>query len=151
LKAGTEGNPNYRFGWGVMNVEGAVNIITNDNGSSLVKELKLLDGQSYLRSIEGSEVEDLIATIAWRDLPGSLSHGTDDRTTVLINDLHLRLVEVYVNTYFPYVLNPEEPKASATTGDNFRDNIEIIEISHPIGEYNLSIPHKGSLEDGEQN
>src|SRR5699024_8668287 len=103
------------------------------------------------RSIEASEVEDLIATIAWTDLPGSLSHGTDDRTPVLVNYLDLRLFEVDGNTYFPYVLNPEEPKASATTGDNFRDNIEKIEISNPIGEYNLSISHKGSLEDGEQN
>src|SRR5699024_1134029 len=135
----------------VKNDESAVNIITNYNESSLVKEMKLLYSQSYLRSIEASEVEDLIATIAWTDLPGSLSRGTDDRTPVLVNDLDLRLFEIGGDTYFPYVLNPEEPKASATTGDNFRDNIEKIEISNPIGEYNLSISHKGSLEDGEQN
>lgn len=151
LKAGAEGNPNYRFGWGVMNVEGAVDVITNDKESSLVKEMQLIDGQGYLRSIEVSEMEDLIATLAWTDLPGSLSKDTDDRTPVLVNDLDMRLFEIGGDTYFPYVLDPEEPKASATTGDNFRDNIEKIEIANPVGMYNLAISHKGSLAEGKQN
>ncbi|HLS12551.1 MAG TPA: S8 family serine peptidase [Flavobacteriaceae bacterium] len=150
LKAGSEGSPNYRFGWGVMNVEGATNIITNDGDSTLLKEMKLIDGQNYLRSLEASEVEDLIATIAWTDLPGETSQGTDDRTPVLVNDLDIRLIEIEGDTYYPYVLDPNNPSASATTGDNFRDNIEKIEVSNPEGEYNLSISHKGILEEGEQ-
>src|SRR5699024_3808955 len=150
LKAGPEGSPNYRFGWGVMNVEGAANIITNDGDSTLIKEMKLLDGQNYLRSITASEVEDLIATIAWTDLPGDLSSGTDDRTPVLVNDIDIRLSEMDGDTYYPYVLDPANPQLPATTGDNFRDNIEKIEISNPLGEYNLSISHKGILEEDEQ-
>src|SRR5699024_7485010 len=48
------------------------------------------------------------------------------------------------------VLDPANPQLPATTGDNFRDNIEKIEISNPLGEYNLSISHKGILEEDEQ-
>src|SRR5690625_2339653 len=112
--------------------------------------MKLIYGQNYLRSLEASEVEDLIATIAWTDLPGDLSSGTDDRTPVLVNDLDIRLIEMDGDTYYPYVLDPANPQLPATTGDNFRDNIEKIEISNPLGEYNLSISHKGILEEDEQ-
>lgn len=150
LKAGAEGNPNYRFGWGVMNVEKAVDVITNDGDSSLVKEMKLLDGQEYLISVKASEVEDLIATIGWTDLPGELGGGVNNRTPRLVNDLDLRLSKVDGDTYYPFMLDPVNPEAPATTGDNIRDNIEKIEIINPQGEYSLSISHKGALEEEEQ-
>lgn len=150
-KAGTEGNPNYRFGWGVMNVERAVDIITNDGESTLLKEMKLSNGQGYLVSVYASEVEDLVGTIVWTELPGTLSTGTDDRKPVLVNDLDLRISEVSGNTYYPYILDPENPEISATTGDNFRDNVEKIEIPNAEGEYNISISHKGFIEGEEQN
>lgn len=149
-KAGNEGNPNYRYGWGVMNVKGAVDIITRDGDSTLLKEMKLESGQGYLTSIKASEVEDLIATIAWTDLPGKARSGEDDRTPVLINDLDLRLSEVSGDMYFPFVLDPDSPMTSATTGDNNKDNIEKIEIVGAEGEYNLSISHKGILNSMEE-
>src|SRR5690625_7522755 len=71
-------------------------------------------------------------------------------TPVLVNNLDIPLIEIAGDTYYPYVLDPNNPSASATTGDNFRDNIEKIEVSNPEGEYNLSISHKEILEEDEQ-
>src|SRR5699024_5894036 len=55
-KAGAEGNPNYRDGWGIMNVAGAVDVITNNGDSTLIKETKLTQGENYSRIIKASEV-----------------------------------------------------------------------------------------------
>lgn len=145
-KAGGEGNPNYRYGWGVMNVEEAVAVITNHKESSLVREIYLEEGQSYLTTVKASELDDLIATIAWIDLPGKLSSGHNDRTPVLVNDLDIRLRKVGGDTYFPYILNPDFPTFYPATGDNFRDNIEKIEIVDPEGEYIVAITHKRTLD-----
>lgn len=145
-KAGTEGNPNYRYGWGVMNVEEAASVISNHKESSLVREMTLEQGQEYLITVNASELEDLIATIAWIDLPGRLSSGLNDRTPVLVNDLDIRVEKIDGDTYFPYTLNPDYPTFYPATGDNIRDNIEKIEIVDAEGEYNVTISHKGDLD-----
>lgn len=150
-KAGAEGNPNYRYGWGIMNVAGAVDVITNNGDSTLIKETKLTQGENYSRIIKASEVKDLIATIAWTDLPGTPTSSNDDRTPVLVNDLDIRLTSlVNDEIYYPFILDPEQPEESATTGDNFRDNIEKIELINPEGDYILSVTHKKELEEEEQ-
>lgn len=146
-KAGIEGNPNYRYGWGVMNVEEAVSVISNHRDSSMVREITLEEGYEYLITVNASELEDLIATIAWVDLPGKVSVGTDNRTPVLVNDLDIRLFNIGGELYYPYVINPDSPNPYASTGDNFRDNIEKIEVANPEGEFNVSISHKGNLEE----
>lgn len=145
-KAGTEGNPNYRYGWGVMDVEEAASVISNHRDSSLVREMLLKQNEDYLMTVSASGIEDLIATIAWTDLPGSISNREDDRTPVLVNDLDLRVSEFGGDIYHPYILNPDYPTHYASTGDNNVDNIEKIEIADANGEYNVSISHKGTLE-----
>lgn len=150
-KAGAEGNPNYRFGWGVMNVAEAVDVISENGESTLVLETELEQGQNYLRTITASEVEDIVATIAWTDLPGAISSRIDNRTPVLVNDLDIRIVELESGTtYYPYILNPDFPTFYTSTGDNFRDNIEKIEVVDTEGMYNVMISHKNNLEEGIQ-
>lgn len=145
-KAGTEGNPNYRYGWGVMDVEEAASVISNHGDSSLVREMVLEQNGEYLMAVNAAGLEDLIATIAWTDLPGKISNKEDDRTPILVNDLDLRVSEVDGEIYYPYVLNPDFPTFYAATGDNKVDNIEKIEIADASGEYNVAISHKGTLE-----
>lgn len=149
-KAGTEGSPNYRFGWGVLNVEKAAEVISNHGESSLVRELVLEENQEYLITVNASELEDLTATIAWTDLPGVVSNATDDRKPILVNDLDIRIIEVDGEKYYPYTLNAEHPTFYTTTGDNKVDNIEKIEVPDPEGEYIIQVSHKGSLEGGDQ-
>ena len=60
----------------------------------------------------------------------------------------MRLVDLATNTVqaSPYVLDPTNPANAATTGDNFRDNIEKIAFASPTtGWYAIRINHKGTL------
>src|SRR5690606_4310452 len=70
----------------------------------------------------------------------------------LVNDLDIRLTRNSDNTVFmPYVLNPANPANAATTGDNIRDNVEMIFIAAPTaGNYTLTISNKGTLFGGSQ-
>src|SRR6478735_4087565 len=50
----------------------------------------------------------------------------------------------------PYILNPANPGAVATTGDNVRDNVEQIYVSSPAaGKYTLTVSNKGNLVGGQ--
>ncbi len=70
---------------------------------------------------------------------------------VLINDLDLRLIGPSGTTNFPWVLNPASPSSAATTGDNFRDNVEQVLIASPVdGMYSVKVNHKGALSNGWQ-
>jgi hypothetical protein len=62
-----------------------------------------------------------------------------------VNDLDLRIVEG-PTTHFPWILDPANPAAAATTGDNFRDNVEQVEVfDAATGGYTLEVSHKGGL------
>jgi hypothetical protein len=42
----------------------------------------------------------------------------------------------------PWILDPSNPSASATTGDNFRDNVEQVWIENPVAD---GVEKKGSM------
>jgi hypothetical protein len=70
---------------------------------------------------------------------------------MLVNDLDLRIIGPGNTIYEPWILNPANPAAAATTGDNFRDNVEVVMIdAPPAGAYRLEITHKGTLVSGPQ-
>jgi hypothetical protein len=66
---------------------------------------------------------------------------------MLVNDLDVRLISGGSRvTYYPYVLNPSNPGNAATTGDNTRDNAEMIYLASPAsGAYVVQVSHKGTL------
>lgn len=70
---------------------------------------------------------------------------------MLRNDLDLRVTSPSSIVHQPWVLNPANPAAAATTGDNTRDNVEQVLINAPsAGVYTVTITHKGTLVDGAQ-
>lgn len=153
-EAGPNPGPDVTFGWGLMDVEKAANTITNNGGKSLISEDKILNGYSYSREIVADGSEPLVATISWTDPPGPVKNN-DDTTSVLVNDLDLRL-SANSTTYFPWKLDWSNGKASAKAnpalqGDNNRDNTEKIEIPNPVAGqvYTLTVNHKGSIGTGQ--
>ncbi len=69
---------------------------------------------------------------------------------MLVNDLDLRITKDST-TYLPWILNPASPSAAAATGDNYRDNVEKIEIVAPAaGNYTIKVTHKGTLQNTSQ-
>jgi hypothetical protein len=147
-EAGTTPGPDYRFGWGLMNTERAVQVISDNSGSSIIVEETIADLGAYTFSFTADGVSDVWATIAWTDPAGDLlPAGIEDVSTPrLKNDLDLRISVDGGATFLPWVLDVANPTAGATTGDNLVDNIEKIEmVAPPAGEYIVRVSHKGSL------
>jgi hypothetical protein len=144
-EAGTAPGPDYRFGWGLLNVNKAAEVISNNGTSSIIIEEELLSGEVYTFSVQADGVNDLVASLTWTDPAGVLlpSGVEDDSTPSLINDLDLRVSQDGGATFYPWKLDPSNFSAAATQGDNLVDNIEKTEIAGASGEYIIQVSHKG--------
>lgn len=153
-EAGSFEGPDYKFGWGLMNTLKTVRLMTTNKTSInnfYVKEMTLTNGDSITISIPGKASQPLRATICWIDPAGTTPPvSLNPPNLMLINDLDMRINKEDV-IYYPWVLDPSNPAAAATKGDNFRDNVEQIVIPSPVnGLYTLKIKHKGTLSGGSQ-
>ena len=153
-EAGDTPGPDYRFGWGLLNVARAADVIkANNSGSHLINERVLNNGSNYTTSVVASGSGPLVVTIVWTDPKGQPEPtGTlNSPAKKLVNDLDVRVTSGSTS-YNPWKLDPFNPGAPATTGDNSIDNVEKITIANPTpGQtYTITITHKGSLERGSQ-
>ena len=148
--------PDYSFGWGLVDTEAAANHIKQNSespDSSPMLESTLADSTLHSLFFTWDGVGPIRATICWTDPAAANGSGLDDTTLKLINDLDLRIYGPGGSpTYSPYVLDPANPAALATTGDNFRDNVEQVYIASPgtPGAYELVVTHKSTLSGGSQ-
>jgi len=147
-ETGTSPGPDYRFGWGLLNIEKAAAVITNEGVSSIIKEEQLENGEVYTLSVQSNGVDDLVASITWTDVPGNVLSGgsvnLDNPTPMLINDLDIRVSKDGGATYYPWKLDVANFSDPATTGDNLVDNVEKVELSGASGEYIIQVSHKGT-------
>jgi hypothetical protein len=153
-EAGGFPGPDYSFGWGLLDVSAAANVLLReDNENIFVNELSLNNGQSYTQEINTQANQKITVTICWTDPEGNpVSPALDPLNKMLINDLDVRIVDDLGNVQTPWILNPGSPASQATTGDNFRDNVEKIEFSNPAAKkYTIRVTHKGQLLNGTQN
>jgi hypothetical protein len=153
-EAGLNPGPDYSFGWGLLDVEAAANILINkDQQSIVVLENTLLNGGVFDFNFEPQQNTKVTATIVWTDPPGTPPSASVDPTNkMLVNDLDLRIFDSGDNTVFPWRLNRTTPSAAATPGDNDVDNVEKIEFSNPEPRlYTLRVSHKGQLANSLQN
>jgi hypothetical protein len=145
--------PDYIYGWGLLDMQKAAQAITDNGTKSLIKEDILTQGQTKTFNVTASGNGALMASIAWTDPQGTLSaDGTiNDRTPKLVNDLDVRVSDG-TTTYMPWVLNPAQPDAAATKGDNIRDNMEQVYIAGavPGKQYTITVSHKNTLQSGSQ-
>ncbi|MGB0930924.1 MAG: S8 family serine peptidase, partial [Chitinophagales bacterium] len=153
-EAGAVEGPDHQFGWGLMNTAKAATVISNNSlpTDSLI-EANLSDSDNYTLTVNSDSTSPLVATLSWTDIPGTIPPISLNPTDlILVNDLDMCLTNTATGeTFHPYILNPDSPSAPATTGDNFRDNVEKIYLSAPdAGEYTLTISHKNSLANGGQ-
>ncbi|MDA3943785.1 MAG: S8 family serine peptidase [Bacteroidetes bacterium] len=146
--------PDYIYGWGLMNTEAAAAIMTDQAASPVhIYENTLADGQTVNMQVKATGNAPLKATIIWNDVPGTpVAAALDPTDLMLVNDLDLRLTAPNGTVLSPYILDPANPATAATTGDNFRDNVEVIYIAAPVanGIYDLQITHKSNLSGGSQ-
>ena len=156
-EAGTSPGPDYQFGWGLMNMEKAASVITDDTAASQKKQVilenTLTNGGSFSFPVIASGDGTLKATLCWTDPKGNVDNVNllNNTALKLVHDLDLRIVKG-ATTYMPWVLNPASPSAAATTGDNTRDNVEKVEVPDfvPGEAYTIQVSHKGTLARGSQ-
>jgi len=157
-EAGLFPGPDYKFGWGLLNIGEAAtvlsNALTNGNNSKsvdLVYENTLENKGSYSVSVIASGIKPLKATLSWTDIKGNVETSLNDTTHRLINDLDLKITKDAV-TYFPWKLNPKAPEDPATREINSVDNVEKVEIDSTLvgTSYTITVNHKNNLVRGQQ-
>ncbi|HZH68978.1 MAG TPA: S8 family serine peptidase [Flavobacteriaceae bacterium] len=148
-EAGEFPGPDYQFGWGLINAEKAANVISNDGTTAIIIELDFENSEGYTLSGSAVQGQELVATIAWTDLPGNVNNNEvpDDDTPALVDDFDLRITQHSNNqTFFPWKLDQFNFTAGATRGDNTRDNVEKVEIAQANGNYSVKVTNKGVLQ-----
>jgi len=160
-QATTVPGPSYAFGWGLLNTAQAAEAIkvsnatkNSTNSAYLIYENTLNSGQPFTQTFTATGTGLLKATISWTDPEGQVVtvDSTHNPIAQLVNDLDLRIVKNDTNTYQPWILNPTNPGAAATTGDNYLDNVEqvVVDTINKGDTYTIQITNKGTLVNGSQ-
>lgn len=147
-ECGTYAGPEYGYGWGLLNSVGAAELITQDDvEGDLINLNNLMNNEIEIYIYYSTGNTPINVTICWTDPPGTPpSPSLNPTTSMLVNDLDMRIVRTAGSTYEPWRKNPAWPAFPATTGDNYRDNVEKITIANPPpGEYTIQVNHKGTI------
>ncbi len=140
--------PNYESGWGLLNTAKAAQTIS-DSVKNIIKEYNLLNSDTFKFIISVNGLDTVKTTLCWTDPPAIASAPAyNDTIPKLINDLDIQIIRnSNSQVYLPYILNPNNPSASATNGNNFRDNVEQIYLPNlPSGTYTILVTHKNNLQ-----
>ncbi len=136
-EAGEFPGPDYRFGWGQLNAERAALHLRQHaiSEKSLAPtrpypvwmlENEVTAGGSFEIEIPVQEEGIFRVTMAWTDPAGDeRPNQLNSRTANLVHDLDIEVVDGS-GTHLPWVLDPDQPFAAASTGINDRDNIEQV-------------------------
>jgi len=147
-ETGNSPGPDYSFGWGMISADKAVDFILNEDGRNRqIIEATLNDGETFEILLSPLQGKKITATIAWTDRAGTVPvRSLDPEDLMLVNDLDIVITDGSGNESLPWILDPANPPAAATKGNNFRDNVEKIEFDNPDARpYTLRISHKGQL------
>ncbi|EJL68644.1 T9SS type A sorting domain-containing protein, partial [Chryseobacterium populi] len=153
LEAGSVG-PDPWYGWGYINAKkGAELLVGKSNNTVIFNDETLNNGIINSKTGTASGSEPLKVTIAWTDpanttLPTTWQDAHNNRTSKLVNDLDLRIIDTTDNTvYYPWKLDANNPQNPATKADNTVDNVEQVVIDAPIAgrTYRIEVSNKGNL------
>ncbi len=159
-EAGASAGPDYQYGWGLLNVLKASELITNfaaknndTTSPTLLYEKTLAQGGTFSTNVIATGKGALRATICWTDVKGNVDNVNliNNRAKNLVNDLDIRITRGG-RTYQPWTLDVNNPSFAAVPGDNITDNVERIDIDSTVpGQiYTITISHKGTLAKGSQ-
>ncbi|MCE5186539.1 MAG: S8 family serine peptidase [Planctomycetaceae bacterium] len=153
---GTPG-PDYKFGFGLMNTQAAADLLTAAHDwpqhEILVDNVLTTAVTSRTSIIDYNGFGPIKVTLCWTDPAGTAQTGVDNPARNLVNDLDVRVVSPDgATTWLPYVLDPANPAAAATAGNNIRDNVEQIYIESPgqTGQYVVTVSFKPPLTNNSQ-
>jgi hypothetical protein len=142
--------PDYACGWGIPNFRLAAQTM-RDSIRNSIQEVSLLNQDSFETFVYLLPSDTLKCTLVWTDPKGiTAAPAYNDTTLKLVNDLDMRVFNLAGSVVaMPFVLNPANPALPATSGDNFRDNVEqIMQTNLPSAWYKVKVKHKGTLQNG---
>ncbi len=154
--------PDYSNGWGLVNGQGAVDLIRDDaakpNRARLTENLITSTSSTVTHSFVWDGVSPIKVTICWTDPAGTATTTSDSRTPVLVNNLDLRVVGPDGVTTRPYTMpfvgtwTQASMSLPATTGINNTDNVEQVNIASPAvkGTYQAVVTYQGALSGNQQ-
>lgn len=157
-EAGTSPGPDYKYGWGLVNMQKAAAVITGDNATQRIHQIRenvLNNGGTLSLPVVASGNGTISATIVWTDPKSPTVEPTatalNNNAKKLVNDLDI-VIKKGATVFRPWMMNPAFPNNAATKGDNTLDNVEKVELADIIpGEaYTIEITHKGTLARGSQ-
>jgi hypothetical protein len=155
--------PDYKYGWGLVNVKAAADIIADHY--AYPEKQRITENQlttsitSRTQSFVWDGVSPIRATLCWTDPAGTSTTSSDSRTARLVNNLNLKLIAPNGTEFFPFVMpfvgtwTQASMDLPATTGVNNTDNIEQVLVAAPpvTGTYQAVVSFSGSLTGTSQN
>ncbi len=153
--------PDYEYGWGLMNVPAAADLLTmhvaDPDLARLVEEEVSDQNPDDQFTIDYDGTGPLRITVCWTDPAGNWTSGHDNRSRRLVNDLNLTVSTPSGGTEYPYVMpfvnswQDADLLADAQKGVNTVDNVEQVYLpSGEPGTYTINLDFAGSLAFGTQ-
>ena len=113
--------PDYTYGWGLINVTAAADVVRADNNPyQTIFEEVISHGQVDTYDVSVPAGSELRATLVWTDEKGEPGAAKE-----LVNDLDITITNDGT-TYYPWLLDPDNPGSPATTGVDSINNVEQV-------------------------
>jgi len=162
-EAGSAPGPDYKFGFGLLNVEKAASVISASvaNNNNAISEHLMFENvfnsttTTFSTNVIASGKGPLRATISWTDPKGNVEsvNVLNDTTPKLVNDLDVRITtNGGAKIYRPWVMIPSSPSSDPSPGDNVLDNVEVVDVDSTIPgqSYTVTVSYKKTLQRGAQ-
>jgi hypothetical protein len=155
--------PDYKFGWGLVNVLSAADLIRDHSEFPVKQRITESELTSTITTRTHSFVWDgvspISATLCWTDPAGTSTTTSDSRSARLVNNLNLKITAPNGADALPFVMpfvgawTQASMNSPATTGINNTDNVEQVRIAAPpvAGVYRVTVSFSGPLTNNSQN
>ena len=148
--------PDYKFGWGLINVKAAADVVLAHKASlaapKLIENSVTSSVSSRTHTFQWDGVTPIRATLCWTD-PAGTAQADNSRTANLRHNLDLTITAPNGTVLLPFVMpfvgnwSDAAMNSVATTGKNNVDNVEQVYVSAPNqgGTYTVTVSRDGAL------
>lgn len=154
--------PDYKYGWGMVNVQAAADLIRDHSASPAKQRVTedQLTTSTITRTLSfvSDGVSPISATLCWTDPAAGALATSDSRSARLVNNLNLKIIAPNGSEFLPFVMpfvgswTQASMSLPATTGINNTDNVEQVRLAPPAaGTYQAVVSFSGTLVNNNQN